>query len=198
MYPLLLQFTDCEYEQKISKDLARTFPLHPLYKKHNSAAAGQQRLFNVLKAYAVLDKDLGYCQGMAFLVGVLLMKLSEETAFCVLVSVMKAEPYGMRRVYSKELGLMPLFLFTLDALTHEMEHTVWQVLYCIVLYCIVLHCIALCWIALHCIALYCIALSCIVLYCIVLYCIASCWIVLYCSISSARASRSRCSRRTGL
>ena len=42
-----------------------------------------------LKAYAVYDKELGYCQGMAFVVGILLMKIPEDEAFCVLAALMK-------------------------------------------------------------------------------------------------------------
>ena len=70
-YPLLLQSMECEYEEKIMKDLARTFPMHPLFTERGGV--GQQKMFNVLKAYAVHDKALGYCQGMAFVVGILLL-----------------------------------------------------------------------------------------------------------------------------
>ena len=59
-YPILLQSMDCEYEEKIMKDLARTFPMHPLCAERGGV--GQQKLFNVLKAYAVHDPGLGYCQ----------------------------------------------------------------------------------------------------------------------------------------
>ena len=59
-YPILLQSIDCEYEEKIMKDLARTFPMHPLFAERGGV--GQQKLFNVLKAYAVHDPGLGYCQ----------------------------------------------------------------------------------------------------------------------------------------
>lgn len=59
-YPILLQSMDCEYEEKIMKDLARTFPMHPLFAERGGV--GQQKLFNVLKAYAVHDPGLGYCQ----------------------------------------------------------------------------------------------------------------------------------------
>lgn len=59
-YPILLQSMDCEYEEKIMKDLARTFPMHPLFAERGGV--GQQKMFNVLKAYAVHDPTLGYCQ----------------------------------------------------------------------------------------------------------------------------------------
>ncbi len=55
----------------------RTFPEHPLF----CLDAGQNALFRVLKAYSVQDKEVGYCQGMAFPAGVLLMYLPQEPAF---------------------------------------------------------------------------------------------------------------------
>ena len=59
-FPILLQDMECEYEEKILKDLARTFPMHPLFTERGGV--GQQKMFNVLKAYAVHDPTLGYCQ----------------------------------------------------------------------------------------------------------------------------------------
>lgn len=43
--------------------------------------AGRQSLFKVLKAYSLTDLEVGYCQGMAFVAGLLLMYLPEEPAF---------------------------------------------------------------------------------------------------------------------
>jgi hypothetical protein len=45
-------------------------------------------LFNVMKAYAVMDPEVGYCQGSAFIVGMLLLNMPEEDAFCVFVKLM--------------------------------------------------------------------------------------------------------------
>ena len=38
----------------------------------------QQALFNVLKAYAVYNPEIGYCQGMGFISALLLMYMAEE------------------------------------------------------------------------------------------------------------------------
>ena len=48
-------------------DADRTFPHHPYFKK--SSGRGQTALYNVLKAYSVLDKEVGYCQGLGFIAG---------------------------------------------------------------------------------------------------------------------------------
>ena len=37
---------------------------------------GQESLFNVMKAYSLHDREVGYCQGTAFIVGLLLMQVS--------------------------------------------------------------------------------------------------------------------------
>jgi hypothetical protein len=48
---------------------ARTFPEHEFFKND----IGQAPLFNILKGYSNLDADVGYCQGMSFLAGLLLL-----------------------------------------------------------------------------------------------------------------------------
>mgnify|MGYP002386120665 CR=1 FL=1 len=35
-------------------------------------------LYNVLKAYAVMDQSLGYCQSMSYITAILLLHLEEE------------------------------------------------------------------------------------------------------------------------
>ena len=38
---------------------------------------GQESLFNVMKAYSLHDREVGYCQGTAFIVGLLLMQVGD-------------------------------------------------------------------------------------------------------------------------
>eukprot|EP00798_Chlamydomonas_sp_ICE-L_P015324 gene15324-21408_t len=66
-----------EVDDIIMRDVSRTFPGHPFF----SSEEGQLSLFRVLKAYSLHDLEVAYCQGMAFLAGVLLMYLPEEVAF---------------------------------------------------------------------------------------------------------------------
>lgn len=47
----------------------------------SKGADGQESLFRVLKAYSLHDLEVGYCQGMAFVAGILLMYLPQEPAF---------------------------------------------------------------------------------------------------------------------
>lgn len=93
-YETLLARTGVEdVEEQIRRDLARTFPNHILFRKPD----GQDRLFRVLKAYAELDPDVGYIQGMSFITAILLTYMSEENAFWVLVKVIQRD--GMRDFY---------------------------------------------------------------------------------------------------
>lgn len=62
------------YERIIQRDLARTFPSVDMFKQEGGD--GQQALERVLKAYSLYDSHVGYCQGLAFLVGPLLMNVS--------------------------------------------------------------------------------------------------------------------------
>lgn len=60
-----------EHQHAIFIDLGRTFPNHKYYK--DPLGLGQLSLFNLLKAYSILDPELGYCQGLGFICGVLLL-----------------------------------------------------------------------------------------------------------------------------
>lgn len=61
------------YERIIQRDLARTFPGIEMFKQEGGT--GQQALERVLKAYSLYDSLVGYCQGLAFLVGPLLLNV---------------------------------------------------------------------------------------------------------------------------
>ena len=57
------------------KILGRTFPSHPYFQQ--TLGPGQLALFNILKAYSLLDQEVGYCQGLSFVGGVLLLHVSK-------------------------------------------------------------------------------------------------------------------------
>ena len=59
----------------IRRDIARTYPEHDFFKEKDGL--GQESLFNVMKAYSLHDREVGYCQGSAFIVGILLMQVRE-------------------------------------------------------------------------------------------------------------------------
>ena len=61
------------YEKLILRDIARTFPKHRFFADQNGP--GQSALFHVLKAYSLIDPELGYCQGLSFVAGALLLNV---------------------------------------------------------------------------------------------------------------------------
>ena len=65
--------TQSACEKVIRRDIARTYPEHDFFKK--KGGVGQESLFNVMKAYSTHDREVGYCQGSAFIVGLLLMEV---------------------------------------------------------------------------------------------------------------------------
>lgn len=71
------------YENTINKDLGRSFPGVEMFKDPDGE--GQKMLGRVLKCFSLYDNKIGYCQGLGFLVGPLLMEMGDKEAFCVLV-----------------------------------------------------------------------------------------------------------------
>ncbi|OQR88486.1 growth hormone-regulated TBC protein 1 [Thraustotheca clavata] len=68
----------------IEKDVGRTYPEHAFFQEDK----GKVELTNVLTAYAVHRSDIGYCQSMNFIVGILVLFLPEEDAFWILCVLM--------------------------------------------------------------------------------------------------------------
>lgn len=73
--------------QVIEKDLNRTFPHHADFSVKGGVF--QKAMRTVLYAYARYDTELGYCQGMGFVAGTLIMYMVEEEAFWCLVRLMQ-------------------------------------------------------------------------------------------------------------
>eukprot|EP00798_Chlamydomonas_sp_ICE-L_P024566 gene24566-10177_t len=69
---------------QIEKDLPRTFPGHPLMQQ-----SGRSALRRVLAAYAFHNPEVGYCQGLNFVAGCLLMFMDEEDSFYCLSTVVE-------------------------------------------------------------------------------------------------------------
>ncbi|KAI5866659.1 rab-GTPase-TBC domain-containing protein [Durotheca rogersii] len=88
------------YEGLIGKDLGRSFPGVDMFRDPDGD--GQRMLGRVLKCFSLYDQKIGYCQGLAFLVGPLLMHMPDNQAFCVLVRLM--EYYGLRSCFLPDLS----------------------------------------------------------------------------------------------
>ena len=54
-------------ELDIIRDISRTFPSHVFFQQRHGP--GQRSLYNVLKAYSVFDREVGYVQVRLMLLG---------------------------------------------------------------------------------------------------------------------------------
>ena len=88
----------------IERDLSRTFPNHEFFVASTSKGAeGREKLKRILKAYAVHDGKVGYCQGMAFVAGLLLIYLPNESrAFAALVTLMEQGDFRSMYLHGME------------------------------------------------------------------------------------------------
>lgn len=125
-------------EKVIRRDIARTYPEHDFFKEKDGL--GQEALFNVMKAYSLHDREVGYCQGSGFIVGLLLMQVSspgqqisslpfllipfsthtqmpEEEAFAVLVQIM--QQYRMRDMFKPSMAELGLCMYQLENIVQE-------------------------------------------------------------------------------
>ncbi|XP_041699936.1 TBC1 domain family member 4 isoform X1 [Coregonus clupeaformis] len=110
---LLMQLT--AQQHSILVDLGRTFPTHQYFAAQ--LGAGQLSLYNLLKAYSLLDTEVGYCQGISFVAGILLLHMSEDQAFDMLKFLMY--DLGFRKQYSPDMTSLQIQMYQLSRLLHD-------------------------------------------------------------------------------
>ncbi|KAF5370842.1 hypothetical protein D9758_002060 [Tetrapyrgos nigripes] len=140
------------HEKAILRDLGRTFPHHDFFS--DGQGIGQENLYNVLKAYSLYvrshifqftvlifasssyDPQVGYCQGLPFVVAVLLLNMPDEEAFSLTVrsalstsveyrivclnSKRLMHVYDLRGNFLPEMPSLALRLFQFDRLVEEL------------------------------------------------------------------------------
>ncbi|CAA6670081.1 unnamed protein product [Spirodela intermedia] len=118
VYEQLVIYETSASELDIIRDISRTFPTHVFFQQRHGP--GQRSLYNVLKAYSVYDRDVGYVQGMGFLAGLLLLYMSEEDAFWLLVALLKGAVHSpMEGLYQVGLPLVQKYLSQFEQLVKE-------------------------------------------------------------------------------
>ncbi|CCT64112.1 related to Rab6 GTPase activating protein, GAPCenA [Fusarium fujikuroi] len=103
------------YEVIIGKDLGRSFPGVDMFR--DPEGDGQRMLGRVLKCFSLYDTKIGYCQGLAFLVGPLLMHMPDKQAFCVLVRLM--EQYDLRACFLPDLSGLHVRIYQFKELLRQ-------------------------------------------------------------------------------
>uniref|UniRef100_A0A182MR92 Rab-GAP TBC domain-containing protein n=1 Tax=Anopheles culicifacies TaxID=139723 RepID=A0A182MR92_9DIPT len=94
--------------RQIDKDVNRQFRDHIFYRERYSDM--QRSLFNVLVAYSMYNTEVGYCQGMSGLAGVLLMYMKEEEAFWALSILLADAKFAMHGLFIEGFPKLTRFL----------------------------------------------------------------------------------------
>mmetsp|Transcript_27190 Transcript_27190/g.63290 ORF Transcript_27190/g.63290 Transcript_27190/m.63290 type:complete len:644 (+) Transcript_27190:36-1967(+) len=109
---------------EIERDVHRTLPTHPRF-KGEAGSAGRQDMLKVLRATAVAEPGVGYCQGMNFVAAVLLITLgSAHDAFWMLLALL--DGYHYRRIFAPGVPLLPLRIFQFSGLVRERLPKLWR------------------------------------------------------------------------
>ncbi|KAJ1340582.1 hypothetical protein BSLG_004676 [Batrachochytrium salamandrivorans] len=87
--------------ETIERDIHRCYPDHIMFSQKDGE--GQKNLRKVLRAYALYNTELGYCQGMGMIVGLLLMRMQPEDTFWLLVAILQNYIKGYHSVNLYEL-----------------------------------------------------------------------------------------------
>nr|XP_018673312.1 TBC1 domain family member 4 [Ciona intestinalis] len=104
------------HHHSILIDIGRTFPNHPYFSQQ--LGKGQLGLFNLLKAYSLVDTEVGYCQGLSFVAGTILVHLnSTEKSFQMLTHLMKN--MGCRNLYQPDMTAIRIAVYQLSRLLHD-------------------------------------------------------------------------------
>lgn len=104
---LLFEPVSFKINEQIKKDLNRTFFHYELYTPQHI-----QKLYNILKVFSNLDKDIGYCQGINFIVKVILQctNFNEGDAFSLLTYFFE----NIRGYFLENFPLLQLNIFIFD------------------------------------------------------------------------------------
>ena len=122
----LAKFLEKTKSDLIYRDINRTFPLQN-YEKINKTKKenDEQSLYNVLKAFWNIDEEIGYCQGMNYISGFLLLitDFDEKSAFYLLISLFsetfikrKKNNFSLRGLFIEEFPLLYFYIYIFDDL----------------------------------------------------------------------------------
>ncbi|CAN8104236.1 unnamed protein product [Discula destructiva] len=115
---------DVEMISRLEKVIRRDLGARTAYSKFASAPGLQEGLYGVCKAYALYDEEVGYAQGMNFLIMPLLFNMAEEEAFCLLVKLMNN--YHLRDLFVHDMPGLHMHLYQFERLLEDTQ----PALYC--------------------------------------------------------------------
>ncbi len=86
--------------------------------------SGQQSLYKLSKAYSIYDEEIGYCQGLSFLIATILLHMPEEQAFNLLCKIMFT--YKLRDIYKANFESLHLRFYQFEQLLREMLPSLYE------------------------------------------------------------------------
>eukprot|EP01065_Artemidia_motanka_P020838 TRINITY_DN2485_c0_g2_i2.p1 TRINITY_DN2485_c0_g2~~TRINITY_DN2485_c0_g2_i2.p1 ORF type:complete len:371 (+),score=94.38 TRINITY_DN2485_c0_g2_i2:133-1245(+) len=105
-----------DIRDQVERDLDRTLPDHAMFREAGTVS-GQHVLRNILHAYALFDPDVGYCQGMGFIVAMMItVEMEEEDCFWTFVQLMHGESFAMQRLFLPGFPMMLQFFHVFEGL----------------------------------------------------------------------------------
>jgi hypothetical protein len=93
----------------IHKDVTRTLPNHVYFQQQFEE--GQLDLFVVLKSLSLLDSEIGYVQGLGYMVAILLTYVDREDAFNIMLKILNGPKFRLRCFYEPELPGLRVALY---------------------------------------------------------------------------------------
>jgi hypothetical protein len=138
---LVSRKADMGTEVQLRKDITRTFPKHVFFKNvagekgtgngqednGEQYSKGQLSLFNVLKAFALRNPEIGYCQGMGSPCGSFLMYMPEELAFWMMDRFLVSDKYQkFGNLYIDGFPLLFQFFFIYERLFQKFLPKLYQ------------------------------------------------------------------------
>ena len=125
----LLKFLDKAKSDLIYRDIKRTYPLQNYDSINKTKKDNDEKsLYNILKAFWNIDEEIGYCQGMNYISGFLLLitDFDEKSAFFLLLSIfsetfIKRSKYNfsLRGLFIEEFPLLYFYIFIFDDLLNK-------------------------------------------------------------------------------
>lgn len=107
--------------ETIKIDMPRTFPDNIYFSTEDAL---QQQLFNVLVAFAMQNSDVGYCQGLNYIAGLLLLATKEEEASFWLLKMLVEKI--LPQYYIKSMSGLITDLAVLDELVAKMDPEIYR------------------------------------------------------------------------
>ncbi|PRP88298.1 hypothetical protein PROFUN_03407 [Planoprotostelium fungivorum] len=109
-----------EHREQIGKDIDRTYPQYDLFQQVDV----QKKMSQVLHAIAAFRPDLGYCQGMCYVVGFLNTFMPVEDTFWFMIQLI--DHFGMADFWSSNLAGLPRAFYILEKLIETEIPKLWK------------------------------------------------------------------------